>query len=67
MSGTDRIGGYQMGDYIRRILIAAIMLLFISLLFLGGKHSQAQSFSLAERTKTWTCVTAKLKSTVSAR
>lgn len=43
-----------MGDYIRRILIAAIMLLFISLLFLGGKHSQAQSFSLAERTKTWT-------------
>jgi hypothetical protein len=54
MSGTDRIGGYQMGDYIRRILIAAIMLLFISLLFLGGKHSQAQSFSLAERTKTWT-------------
>lgn len=43
-----------MGDYIRRILIAAIMLLFISLLFLGGKHSQAESLSLSERTKTWT-------------
>ncbi|WP_400242067.1 M23 family metallopeptidase [Niallia sp. JL1B1071] len=43
-----------MGDYIRRILIAAIMLLFISLLFLGGKHSQAKAFSIAERTKEWT-------------
>lgn len=43
-----------MGDYIRRILIAAIMLLFISLLFIGGKHSQAQSISLSERTKAWT-------------
>ncbi|WP_312098621.1 M23 family metallopeptidase [Niallia sp.] len=43
-----------MGDYIRRILIAAIMLLFISLLFLGGKHSQAESLSLSERTKAWT-------------
>lgn len=43
-----------MGDYIRRILIAAIMLLFISLLFLGGKHSQAETLSLSERTKTWT-------------
>ncbi|WP_082169264.1 M23 family metallopeptidase [Bacillus sp. 522_BSPC] len=43
-----------MGDYIRRILIAAIMLLFISLLFLGGKYSQAKAFSLADRTKAWT-------------
>lgn len=33
-----------MGDYIRRILIAAIMLLFISLLFIGGnihKHNRS--------------------------
>lgn len=43
-----------MGDYIRRVLIAAIMLLFISLLFLGGRHSQAQSNSIPERTKEWT-------------
>ena len=43
-----------MGDYIRRLLIAAIMLLFVSLLFLGGKHSEAKSPSLSERTKGWT-------------
>lgn len=43
-----------MGDFIRRLLIAAIMLLFVSLLFLGGKASEAQSPSLSERTKGWT-------------
>ncbi|MFT8322662.1 MAG: M23 family metallopeptidase [Bacillus sp. (in: firmicutes)] len=42
-----------MGDYIRRLLIAAIMLLFISLLFLGGRQSEASSFSISERTKDW--------------
>ncbi|WP_445492138.1 M23 family metallopeptidase [Niallia sp. 03133] len=42
-----------MGDYIRRLLIAAIMLLFVCLLFLGGKQSEAKSLSISERTKGW--------------
>ena len=43
-----------MGDYIRRLLIAAIMLLFVSLLFLGGRHSEAQTPSISDRTTDWT-------------
>ena len=43
-----------MGDYIRRLLIAAIMLLFVSLLFLGGRHSNAQTPSISEKTSEWT-------------
>ena len=31
----------KMRDYIKRVLIALIMALCVSLLFLGGKHSEA--------------------------
>lgn len=43
-----------MRDYMRRILIAAFILLFVSFLFLGGRHSQAETPSLSERTIDWT-------------
>ncbi|MBT2642098.1 peptidoglycan DD-metalloendopeptidase family protein [Bacillus sp. ISL-41] len=42
-----------MQDYIKRLLIAGIMALCISLLFLGGKHSQAEMLDLTELTSDW--------------
>ncbi|UII54681.1 peptidoglycan DD-metalloendopeptidase family protein [Cytobacillus spongiae] len=42
-----------MGDYIKRFLIAGIMALCVSLLFLGGKHSQAAMLNIEELTKEW--------------
>ena len=42
-----------MQDYIKRLLIAGIMALCISLLFLGGKHSQAEMLDIKELTSEW--------------
>lgn len=42
-----------MRDYIRRFIIAGIMALCVTLLFLGGKHSQAD-LSIGELTANWT-------------
>jgi LysM repeat protein len=42
-----------MQDYIKRLLIAGIMALCISLLFLGGKHSQAEMLDITELTSDW--------------
>lgn len=42
-----------MRDYIRRLIIAGIMALCISLLFLGGRHSQAEALSIEEITNNW--------------
>ena len=41
-----------MRDYIKRLLIALIMALCVSLLFLGGKHSEA-SMQGCERNTSW--------------
>ncbi len=42
-----------MQDYIKRLLIAGLMALCISLLFLGGKHSQAEMLNIPELTSDW--------------
>ena len=42
-----------MRDYIKRLIIAGIMALCISLLFLGGKHSQAEEISFKDKTNHW--------------
>ncbi|MBT2660976.1 M23 family metallopeptidase [Bacillus sp. ISL-45] len=42
-----------MQDYIKRLLIAGLMALCISLLFLGGKHSQAEMLDITELTSDW--------------
>lgn len=42
-----------MREYIVRFLIAGILGLFISLLFLGVKHSQASTLNVAEQTSQW--------------
>lgn len=42
-----------MRDYLKRFLIVGIVALCISLLFLGGTHSQAQNVSIKERTEDW--------------
>ncbi|MFT9600027.1 peptidoglycan DD-metalloendopeptidase family protein [Mesobacillus sp.] len=42
-----------MQDYIKRLLIAGLMALCISLLFLGGKHSQAEMLDIKELTSDW--------------
>ncbi|RSD26456.1 M23 family metallopeptidase [Mesobacillus subterraneus] len=42
-----------MQDYIKRLLIAGLMALCISLLFLGGKHSQAEMLDIEELTSHW--------------
>lgn len=42
-----------MRDYFVRFLIAGILGLFISLLFLGVKHSQASTINVAEQTSQW--------------
>ncbi|WP_079509598.1 peptidoglycan DD-metalloendopeptidase family protein [Mesobacillus jeotgali] len=42
-----------MQDYIKRLLIAGLMALCISLLFLGGKHSQAEMLDIPELTSDW--------------
>lgn len=42
-----------MQDYLKRLLIAGLMALCISLLFLGGKHSQAEMLDITELTTDW--------------
>lgn len=42
-----------MQDYIKRLLIAGLMALCVSLLFLGGKHSQAEMLDLSETASDW--------------
>ncbi|WP_210365571.1 peptidoglycan DD-metalloendopeptidase family protein [Bacillus sp. REN3] len=42
-----------MHDFIKRLLIAGLMALCISLLFLGGKHSQAEMLDIEELTSKW--------------
>jgi LysM repeat protein len=42
-----------MQDYLKRLLIAGLMALCISLLFLGGKHSQAEMLDIKELTSDW--------------
>ncbi|WP_121611970.1 peptidoglycan DD-metalloendopeptidase family protein [Mesobacillus foraminis] len=42
-----------MRDYIRRFLIAGIIALCVSLLFLGGKHPSAQTISESKGTSQW--------------
>lgn len=42
-----------MQDYMKRLLIAGLMALFISLLFLGGKHSQAEMLDIQDITSDW--------------
>lgn len=42
-----------MRDYIKRFLIAAIMALCVSLLFLGGKHSQASMLNPSSKYVQW--------------
>lgn len=42
-----------MQDYIKRLLIVGFMALCISLLFLGGKHSQAEMLDIEELTRDW--------------
>ncbi|CAM3985753.1 peptidoglycan DD-metalloendopeptidase family protein [Mesobacillus thioparans] len=42
-----------MQDYLKRLLIAGLMALCISLLFLGGKHSQAEMLNIPELTSDW--------------
>lgn len=42
-----------MQDYIKRLLIAGLMALCISLLFLGGKHSEAEMLDIPELTSDW--------------
>lgn len=42
-----------MRDYLKRLLIAGLMALCVSLLFLGGKHSQAAGLDISEATKDW--------------
>lgn len=42
-----------MRDYIRRFLIAIIMALCVSLLFLGGKHSEAAGLETKVETEHW--------------
>jgi murein DD-endopeptidase MepM/ murein hydrolase activator NlpD len=41
-----------MRDYIKRFLIAGLMALCVTLLFLGGKHSQA-SMNISQETQDW--------------
>jgi LysM repeat protein len=43
----------KMQDYIKRLLIAGLMALCVSLLFLGGKHSQAEMLEIPEMTSHW--------------
>jgi len=42
-----------MQDYLKRLLIAGLMALCVSLLFLGGKHSQAEMLDIPELTSDW--------------
>jgi murein DD-endopeptidase MepM/ murein hydrolase activator NlpD len=42
-----------MRDYIRRLLIAGLMALCVSLLFLGGKHPQASMIDTKEEVLNW--------------
>lgn len=42
-----------MQDFLKRLLIAGLMALFVSLLFLGGKHSQAEILDIQQRTSHW--------------
>jgi murein DD-endopeptidase MepM/ murein hydrolase activator NlpD len=42
-----------MRDYIRRLLIAGLMALCVSLLFLGGKHPQASMMDTKEEVLNW--------------
>ncbi|MGA9226615.1 MAG: peptidoglycan DD-metalloendopeptidase family protein [Mesobacillus sp.] len=42
-----------MQDFIKRLLIAGLMALCVSLLFLGGKHSQAEMLDIPELTSDW--------------
>lgn len=42
-----------MQDYIKRLLIAGFLALCVSLLFLGGKHSQAEMLDIPELTSHW--------------
>lgn len=42
-----------MEDYIKRLLIAGLMALCVSLLFLGGKHSKAEMLDIPEVTTHW--------------
>ena len=42
-----------MRDYIRRLLIAGLMALCISLLFLGGKHPQADMLNTSQEKTSW--------------
>jgi murein DD-endopeptidase MepM/ murein hydrolase activator NlpD len=43
----------KMQDFIKRLLIAGLMALCVSLLFLGGKHSQAEMLDIPELTSDW--------------
>ncbi|WP_237389599.1 peptidoglycan DD-metalloendopeptidase family protein [Bacillus sp. USDA818B3_A] len=47
--GKDKEDKLVMRDYIKRFLIAIIMALCVSLLFLGGKHSEAAGTDTVER------------------
>ncbi|KIY21267.1 MULTISPECIES: M23 family metallopeptidase [Mesobacillus] len=42
-----------MQDYLKRLLIAGLMGLCISLLFLGGKHTKAETLDIPELTSDW--------------
>jgi murein DD-endopeptidase MepM/ murein hydrolase activator NlpD len=42
-----------MEDYIKRLLIAGLMALCVSLLFIGGKHSKAEMLDIPEVTSHW--------------
>lgn len=42
-----------MQDYIKRLLIAGLMALCVSLLFLGGKHAKAEMSDLPQLTSEW--------------
>jgi murein DD-endopeptidase MepM/ murein hydrolase activator NlpD len=43
----------KMGDYLRRLLIAGLIGLCISLLFLGGKHPQASMIDGKQKNSNW--------------
>jgi LysM repeat protein len=51
--GVQMLRRKKMQDYIKRLLIAGLMALCISLLFLGGKHSQAEMLDIPELTSDW--------------
>jgi LysM repeat protein len=51
--GVQMLRRKKMQDYIKRLLIAGLMALCISLLFLGGKHSQAEMLDIPELTSEW--------------